>query len=185
MKALLSKTGEQVLDVLLTPWVWCAVLWVRRRQAAILCSGTALTPQAIKLARDLGVLSPENVRVVSAVEVPLPLPRFARRVALGTGWILPHIAGMTLGYGIVLRKDCCGDANLLAHELMHVRQYERLGGVYGFLRQYLRECVWPGYPLGALEVEARAVQAWGSTLGADVIPYTTMDAVRQERRVTS
>lgn len=47
----------------------------------------------------------------------------------------------------------------LAHELAHVAQYERLGGFYGFLKQYLEECINPGYPLGALEQEAKQAES--------------------------
>jgi hypothetical protein len=40
-----------------------------------------------------------------------------------------------------------------------VAQYERLGGIRPFLSAYLRECISPGYPLGALEQEAIRVAA--------------------------
>ena len=62
---------------------------------------------------------------------------------------------MTFGYGIALREDCRSEARLMMHELKHVAQYERLGGIGGFLRPYMRECVYPGYPRGMLEREAR------------------------------
>jgi hypothetical protein len=42
----------------------------------------------------------------------------------------------------------------VAHELAHVVQYERFGGIAPFLRAYFRECLDPGYPLGPLEQEA-------------------------------
>ena len=64
--------------------------------------------------------------------------------------------GMALGYGIFLHADYASDRALLLHELAHVAQYERLGR-RGFLRQYLHECLTQGYPLGALEAEARAL----------------------------
>jgi hypothetical protein len=155
-----------LLDILLAPLWLVAVVWVRRRQSQVLRSGIALTPQQLTLARVLGVQHAERVRVVTATPIPLPVPPMARRVAQQAGWISPHIAGMTLGYGIVIRDDCCGDACLLAHELAHVAQYERLGGIAGFLRQYLRECVWPGYPHGVLEVEARAAETQDAVRGS-------------------
>ena len=77
---------------------------------------------------------PERVRVQPVENVPMPLPRSLRRVVELLGWLSPHIVGMTLGYGIVLRRDVCGDPCLLAHELAHVAQYERLGRFRGFLR---------------------------------------------------
>ncbi len=147
-----------MLDVLLVPLWLCAVPWVRWRERVILCEGVALTPPQRLLARRLGVTSPQRVRVMAADRIPMPLPPLVRSLAERAGWISPHIAGMTLGHGIALRADCCGDQRLLAHELTHVVQYERLGGIPQFLRQYLRECVWPGYPRGALEIEAKAAE---------------------------
>jgi hypothetical protein len=166
-----------VLDLLLVPVLWAAAFWVRRRQSFILCHGLPLSVEQQLLARAVGVESPQRVRVMTAHVIPLPVPRWLCGAAQRAGWLSSRIAGMTLDYGIVLRTDCWGDAChdrcLLAHELAHVAQYERLGGVRGFLRQYLRECVWPGYPRGALEVEARAAEAQGSMRRADVIPYAT------------
>jgi Domain of unknown function (DUF4157) len=155
----LPRPAALVLDVLLAPLWSGAVAWVRWRQRVILRAGTALTPAQLALARELGVASPERVRVLAADKIPLPLPSFARTLAERAGWISPHIAGMTLGHGIALRADCCGDRRLLAHELTHVVQVERLGGIARFLRQYLRECAWPGYPRGALEIEAKAAES--------------------------
>jgi hypothetical protein len=63
-------------------------------------------------------------------------------------------AGLTLRYGILVRHDWWRDRRLVAHELAHVAQYERLGGIAPFLRVYLRECLIEGYPAGALEQEA-------------------------------
>jgi hypothetical protein len=43
---------------------------------------------------------------------------------------------MTLGRVILLRRDHAGDTALLAHELVHVRQWRELGGAR-FLWRYL------------------------------------------------
>jgi hypothetical protein len=50
----------------------------------------------------------------------------------------PGTAGMTLGRLILLRRDHVSDEELLAHELVHVRQW-RERGVVGFLRRYLTD----------------------------------------------
>ena len=44
----------------------------------------------------------------------------------------------------------------IAHELAHTEQYERLGGIEPFLRQYLSECLTIGYPAAPMEQEAIA-----------------------------
>ena len=168
----LPQAAALALDMLLAPLLLCAVLWVRRRQALILHHGAPLTREQMQLAHALGVTATARVRVMRVSRVPLPLPpwllQWACVMAQRTRWFsLPwsHTAGMTLGHGIVLREDCAGDRRLLAHELVHVSQYERLGGIARFLRQYLRECVWPGYPHGALEREARVAEAQVSRQG--------------------
>ena len=148
-----------VFNGLLSPLVWWVARWARLREATILCAGQPLMPDQLALARAVGVAAPERVRVQPVASVPMPLPQPLRRAAELLGCLSPHIVGMTLGYGIVLRHDVCGDPALLAHELAHVAQYERLGRFRGFLRQYVRECVWPGYPRGPLEIEARAAES--------------------------
>jgi hypothetical protein len=48
------------------------------------------------------------------------------------------------------------DPKLVAHELMHVAQYERLGSIPAFLQQYLSEVNQYGYPAAPMEQEAIA-----------------------------
>ncbi|HEX4665027.1 MAG TPA: hypothetical protein VH207_00400 [Chthoniobacterales bacterium] len=55
-----------------------------------------------------------------------------------------------------MRSDCWRDRALVAHELAHTAQYERLGGIAPFLKQYLFECLTIGYPAAPMEQEAIA-----------------------------
>jgi hypothetical protein len=77
-----------------------------------------------------------------------PLPRSA------------DTAGLTAGHGIIVRLDCTKNLRLLAHEFVHVAQYERLGKV-GFLQEYIQQIAAHGYPDAPfeLEAEAKAVKA--------------------------
>jgi len=68
-------------------------------------------------------------------------------------------SGLTLQYGIFLRADCPQDRHLVVHELVHTSQYERLGGVIPFLRDYITECATLGYRRSPLEQEAEEVAA--------------------------
>lgn len=180
----MPQAAALLLDALLMPLLLCASMWVYRRQTDVLRNGAPLTGAQRELASMLGIAAVDRVRVVSAAVIPMPLPQWARDYALRAGWLSRHIAGMTLGYGIVIREEYTGDLRLLAHELAHVGQYERLGGIVRFLRQYLRECAWPGYPHGALEREARAAEACGSAAAADVLPYRHATADRAPPRVS-
>ena len=69
-------------------------------------------------------------------------PALAARIRIMKVPVLPpHVDGMTFGPYILLRSDDerlrQGDRTLLAHEMVHVRQYAELGLV-GFLTQYLK-----------------------------------------------
>ena len=148
-----------LLDLLLLPVLPVVVAWARREEARVLRAGTPLSPLEDALAHAAGVREASRVRVLAAQRVPTPLPRVLQRLVERLGLISPHIAAMTLGHAIVFRQDCRDDVRMLAHELTHVAQYERLGGIAGFMRPYLRECVWPGYPRGPLEREAQRGEA--------------------------
>jgi hypothetical protein len=169
------------IDLLLLPLVCCVTLWACSREKKILREGKPLTADQILLARAVGVAVPQRVRVMAVYAVPTPFPQWLRGVVERLGWLSPHIAGMTLGYGIVLRVDMCVDLRLLAHELAHVAQYERFGQTGEFMREYVRECVWPGYPHGPLEIEAQQAErvAYPSAtrptqVRGNVIPYAAI-----------
>ncbi len=133
-------------------------LWARRHEAVILRRGVALTAQEQVTARQAGVRQPERVRLLTVDCVPPRLPIGLRALAAHWQWGPATTAGMSLGYGIYLRADQAHRPELLRHELVHTAQYERLG-FRPFLRAYLLECLTVGYPLGALEKEARDLSA--------------------------
>ena len=109
--------------------------------------------QQLEDAVRVGVQEPERVRLSFVQTVPPRLPRFLRKLAARFGLGPATTAGMALGHGIFVRADQAHRRDLLVHELVHTAQYERLG-FRRFLRQYLRECLADGYPLGKLEAEA-------------------------------
>jgi hypothetical protein len=77
-----------------------------------------------------------------------------KTAAAAIQFLTPATRGLALRYGIFVRSDCWGERALVAHELAHTAQYERLGGIRPFLRQYLMECLTIGYPAAPLEQEA-------------------------------
>ena len=68
--------------------------------------------------------------------------------------------GLTAAYGAIVRRDCANNLRLLAHEFVHVAQYERLRRE-GFLQQYIQQIAAHGYPdaLFEQEAEAKAIRA--------------------------
>lgn len=78
--------------------------------------------------------------------------------------LTPGVAAMTLDRWILVRRGHELDADLLAHELVHVEQWRELGPVR-FLWRYLGEYVrarlagqrhWQAYAAISFEAEARA-----------------------------
>lgn len=136
-----------------------ACAWVGRQERRILDEGAPLDPGQLADARTLGVAHPERVRLLVLPRLPLPHNWFVRKLGLWTGTLSTETIGLSARYGIFLRSPFDRDRRLLAHELTHTRQYERLGGLQPFLRQYLRECLTDGYLLAPLEQEARDAAA--------------------------
>jgi hypothetical protein len=83
------------------------------------------------------------------------------RVWVG-GPVAPGASATTLGRLIIVRREAAGDARLMRHERVHVRQWAELG-VAGFLRRYLGAYFrwrlygyghWAAYRRIPLEIEA-------------------------------
>ena len=65
---------------------------------------------------------------------------------------------MAIGHGIVIRADAWQSRELLLHQLVHIAQCERSGGLEAFVGEYLsdrRTCA--DFSLGSLEDEARGL----------------------------
>jgi hypothetical protein len=132
-----------------------AAAWAAEQERIILQSGVPLTEAQLADAGQVGVFFPERVRLLRVAEVPAPTHPALAAAAAATSLISPSTGGLTLRYGIFVRTDCWGQRLLITHELVHVTQYERLGGFEAFLRPYLTECITlPGYPNGPMEREA-------------------------------
>ena len=62
------------------------------------------------------------------------------------------------GNGIFIRDDHWDSRRLVVHQLAHTMQYERLGSIESFLRQYLHECITTGYLAAPMEQEAKRIE---------------------------
>jgi hypothetical protein len=128
--------------------------WAEFQERHILAEGEPLTPAQREDAIAMGVAHPDRVRVLRVPSVPVPELPELRVAAASLGFLPGGAAGMALGYGVFLQNDYWSVRGVLAHELAHTSQYERLGGFAPFLRQYLTECLAVGYHQSALELEA-------------------------------
>lgn len=77
-------------------------------------------------------LTVEQVERLSLV----PLVDRTRARVVRVPWLAPGTSAMTLGRWILVRRGREQDEALLAHELVHLRQWRELGG-FAFLREYL------------------------------------------------
>jgi hypothetical protein len=136
------------------------VRWVTEMEKAILQDGQPLSPQNRKDAVEIGVHRVDEVRVIVLDSMPRPGDVRVKQLAEEAGLIIDQSAGMTFGHAIALKSGSY-DRKIIAHELVHVRQYERLGGIEPFLKEYVKEVVFPpGYPNGPLEQEAILLTAY-------------------------
>ena len=117
-----------------------AIWWVKRGEQQALKNGRGLTKTEKAHAQSIEISDSERIRVLEVDSIfPFERGNFTR--------------GVCYRYGILVRRGC-REPELVAHELVHTLQYERLGGIKPFLRAYLLECFIDKYPNGDLEQEA-------------------------------
>lgn len=120
-----------------------------------------MTDEEITLASKVGVARPELIRLQLCDCLPMPQDPLLQAIAIQTGLLGPHMAGLTLGYSILV---CRGHETrcLLAHEFRHVFQYEQYGSIAGFLPVYLQQIAEYGYKDAPFEVDARTHESAAS-----------------------
>ncbi len=138
-----------------------AIEWMELCSAEILSKGKPLTGAGIKVARSVGVLEPEKIRVELVENLPLPDDQMLRDVALQAGLLGPDMNGVTFGYGIYACTDRVTN-RLITHECRHVSQCESAGSIAAFLPVYLQGIVEFGYWKCPFEVDARQYESLGS-----------------------
>ena len=131
-----------------------AIQWVAEQQERILREGVPLSMRELSDALKVGVKDPERVRLLQVETIPSPTHPVLQGV-YQVGKLVPTAPrGLTVHHGVFIRADYWRDRRLIVHELVHTAQYERLGGIGPFLRQYLTECATVGYSKSAMEAEA-------------------------------
>ena len=131
-----------------------AVSWVTEQESSFLIQGRPLLNDEIDLARAIGIQFPDRVRIVVTERFPVPQdPLLSQQVGV-FGFDASNQAGCSFGYAVVVKPRYVETRWLLAHELVHVAQRERLG-MDAFVRQYLLEVRTLGYARAPLEREAK------------------------------
>lgn len=136
----------------------CAYQWAKTQEELILARGAPLGEQHAADALQVGVQDCSRVRVLVIERLPLPDDERLAKVARSSSIITLASRGAGIGHGIIIRADCWGDRELLVHQLVHVAQCERHGGLEPFVEEYLRERLnSANFTIGPLEEEARRI----------------------------
>ncbi|HYR21676.1 MAG TPA: hypothetical protein VEP30_01965 [Chthoniobacterales bacterium] len=136
-----------------------AAQWAAQQERHVLCEGVRLSEIELADARAIGVRNPERVRLLRVDAVPVPAHPMLRAAAASINFLTAAPRGLALEYGIFVRADHWRDRALIAHELVHTAQFQRLGGILPFLQTYIFQCAIVGYPNAPLELEAIATAA--------------------------
>lgn len=105
-----------------------AIAWAEDRAAEVAHSGTALDNCLLTVARSVGVVRPELIRIALVNALPVPQDPELNMAAVQTGLLGPGMVGLTLGYSVFV---CHGHdtVRVLSHEFRHVYQYEQAGSI--------------------------------------------------------
>ncbi|HEX8281240.1 MAG TPA: hypothetical protein VF551_07675 [Chthoniobacterales bacterium] len=132
--------------------------WARAQEQFILERGAPLNRRQLADAARVGVRDADRVRMLVVDRITPPddprLAEAARRAQIMTG----ATRAVTIGYGIIIRADRWQDRELILHQLVHVAQCERSGGLDAFVEEYMADrssCA--EFSVGSLEDEARGV----------------------------
>lgn len=124
--------------------------WYTRVETELLPQGRLLSETEMKIARQLGVIRPERVRIIVLETFPMPEDRVLRAETKRYGLGSAAEGARAIGYVIMLKPRYAKSSMIIAHEPVHVSQHDRLGRA-AFLRRYITEMEMLGYfrsPLG-------------------------------------
>jgi hypothetical protein len=139
-----------------------AIAWAQAQSQLVLVHGIALKAPGLALARSVGVIHPEHIRIAVVDHLPMPDDPLLQAAAIQTGLLGPNMVGLTLGYAVLVRSGHEAQPRLLSHEFRHVYQYEAAGSIASFLPEYLRQIVAHGYNDAPSEIDARAHERNGA-----------------------
>lgn len=134
-----------------------AIAWAEAQSSSIGQIGQPLNDALLSIARSVGVMRPELIRVAEVPRLPMPEDPELQQAALATGLLGPNMIGMTFGYGIYVCHGQ-GTVRLLSHEFRHACQYEQAGSIAAFLPAYLQQVITVGYHNAPFEIDARAYE---------------------------
>ena|SRR2546421_5796977 len=135
-----------------------ACQWAKSQEAYILKHGAPLAIHQVADARRVGVEDAARVRVLVVDRIPMPDDKELADAARRAQIITDSSQAVAIGHGIIIRADSWQNRELLLHQLVHVAQCERSGGLETFVSEYLTDRRGSrDFSLGSLEDEARSL----------------------------
>ena len=150
----MERVPDNKREIISTELLQAAHVWAEGKSQEILQAGEALREDEFALAKEVGVLQPEQVKILEVDEIPSLEDEVLIEIADQAGLSFSRSKGMTLGYGIYIVKGY-RSARLVSHELRHVFQYEEAGSLQEFLKRYIAELQTYGYQDAPLEIDAK------------------------------
>ena len=135
-----------------------AYQWAREQEEFVLSHGNPLSPRHVADARLAGVEDCTRVRVLVVDRIPIPEDQQLAEASRRVGIITEDTRCVGFGHALIIRVDAWNDRELILHNLVHIAQCERAGGLEQWCRQYLGDrtsCA--KFTLGSLEDEARRI----------------------------
>src|SRR5947209_10859565 len=132
--------------------------WVKEQEEFVLAHGYPLGARRAHDANLVGVRDCARVRVLVVDRIPLPENPELAEASKRIGIITEDTRCAGFGHALIIRVDAWNDRELILHNLVHMAQCERCGGLAQWVRQYLRDranC--PNFTIGSLEEEARRI----------------------------
>jgi hypothetical protein len=136
-----------------------AVAWAEENSTLILRDGIPLSEQGTQLALLVGVKDYARVRILLVHSIPAPSDPVLQAACAQLQFLEPNTHGLTLGFGIFVKKGFETGRGLIAHELRHVAQYEQYFSIGAYLSDYIPELIRFGYAAAPLELDAQRAAA--------------------------
>ncbi len=135
-----------------------AYQWAKTQEEFVLTHGIPLGPQALADARRAGVRDCDRIRILVVDRIPVPETGELAEAAQRTRIVTPDTRCVGVGHAIMIRAEAWGDRELLVHNLVHIAQCERSGGLEQWVQEYLFDRQnSAAFTAGILEEEARRV----------------------------
>ena len=132
--------------------------WAKSQEAYILKHGVPLNRDQVADARRAGVENTARVRLLLVDRIPMPDDKELADAARHAQIITDSSKAVTIGHGIIVRADSWQNRELLLHQLVHIAQCERSGGLESFVTEYLMDRRGSrDFSLGSFEDEARSL----------------------------